>query len=224
MTEISSVDPFSLNRQGVVQTDKEAGAVLGQEDFLKLLTAQLTNQDPMSPMDNAEFLSQMAQFSTVDGIERVNSGIEGLANTMSQSQVQTAASLLGKSVLVDGNVARPGSDGGIHGMATLDSAASEVVVSYNDATTGGVLYTQVLGAQSPGQVAFDWDNVPEDIVANHGQVRVTVVADTETGTVSVPTSVYAQVKSAIGGPSSTNITLQLEDYGALDTLEVTAFR
>ncbi len=227
MSTISEIgSPFNLNRTGSLLSDTEAksSGVLAQEDFLKLLTTQLQNQDPLSPMDNAEFLAQMAQFSTVEGIEQVNQNISTLTTTMAASQVQTAAGLLGKSVLVEGNVVRPDAAGGVHGMAELTQSVGAVTVTYADANTDAVLYQQNLGAQTEGWMAFDWTDVPSDIANSRSQVRVTVTAQTDQGQIAVPTSVFAQVQSALGGPGTPSMTLLLEDYGALDSQEVSAFR
>lgn len=83
---------------------------LGQKDFLKLMTAQLQNQDPFAPMENGDFIAQMAQFSTVSGIEQMNQGLNGLVDQMRQMRIATASNLLGHSVLVPGNLARADAD------------------------------------------------------------------------------------------------------------------
>ena len=225
MTQVSTtaVNPFYMNTAGEV-TQSQSGGMLAQEDFLTLLTTQLQNQDPLSPMDNAEFLGQMAQFSTVEGIESVNKNIEALAETLSNNQVQTAAGFLGRSVLATGNMARPGNDGAVRGMAELPASVSSVTVTYTDPTTGNVLHTQEMGAHSDGWMSFDWENVPPQIADSRSPVMVSVTGTAETGTISAPVSVFARVESALGGPATPNVTLLIEDYGALDSLEVSAFR
>ena len=88
-----------------------ASAAIGQQDFLTLMLAQLKNQDPLKPMENGEFLAQLAQFSTVGGIEKVNDTLASLGSGMRDFRIATAANLLGHEVLVPGNIARPGADG-----------------------------------------------------------------------------------------------------------------
>ena len=224
MTTVDSVtNPFFLGTKGEVTEDNKSN-MLQQEDFLTLLTTQLQNQDPLSPMDNAEFLAQMAQFSAVDGIDRVNDSIGALSSSLGSNRVATAASMLGHSVLVEGSVARPDYDGGIHGMIDIPKQVSSLTVSFHNANTDETLYAMEMGPASEGWMNFDWDTVPQDMVANRDPVRIRVSAETENGTIMIPTSVFARVESALGGPSTDNITLQVEDYGALDTLEVSAFR
>jgi len=74
-----------------------------QDRFLKLLVAQMKNQDPLSPMENAEVTSQMAQMSTVSGIEKLNDLMSGLSSSIVSTQVGQAASLLGKTVYAESN-------------------------------------------------------------------------------------------------------------------------
>ena len=97
---------------------------LGQDDFLQLMTAQLQNQDPFAPMENGDFIAQMAQFSTVSGIEEINKNLSALSADMRQARIATASTLLGHSVLVPGGLARPDSNGEIHGVFELPQAAS----------------------------------------------------------------------------------------------------
>ena len=80
---------------------------LGQEDFLRLMTTQLQNQDPFAPMENGEFIAQMAQFSTVTGITEMGQSLQGISDKLNEFRIATASDLLGNSVLVPGNIARP---------------------------------------------------------------------------------------------------------------------
>lgn len=227
MPEISPTSPYFQGTTSQQSTKVESGSeggVLAQKDFLKLLTTQLSNQDPLSPMDNAEFLGQMAQFSTVEGIDRVNTTLSEMSAATNNNHINMAANLLGHAVLVPGGVARPDNEGAVHGTVELNTMASNVSVTYSNAETGELLHTQKLGPQTQGLLGFSWDDLPANMAENRDKVRISVRAETDAGAQMLDTSVYAKVTSAIGGPSSPNIVLQVEDYGALDTLEVTAFR
>lgn len=199
-------------------------AALGQQDFLTLMLAQLKNQDPLQPMENGDFLAQLAQFSTVGGIEKVNDTLASLGEGMRDFRIATAANLLGHEVLVPGNIARAGADGTINGVVDLPDAASSVTVSYSDATTGALLHTESYAAQSAGLMGFSWSDLPQAMVENRSPVRVTVSATTDKGTAPVGPSVFAKVLSARNGADGSDLTLQVEDYGALNALEVEAFR
>jgi flagellar basal-body rod modification protein FlgD len=226
MTEIST----DFSRFAPASTSTETGAagreggVLAQQDFLALLTAQLKNQDPLKPMDNGQFLAQMAQFSTVEGIGEINDTLKTVGEGFWANRVSAAANLLGHSVLVPGGLARPDAEGAIHGAIELSEGASSVTVSYLDPMNDRVLHSTTYGAQQAGQMSFSWTDVPQEIVDARGQVRLSVQAETPDGTQIIPTSVYGKVTSAQGGPTSDGITLEIEDYGTIDSIEVTAFR
>lgn len=194
---------------------------LGQQDFLTLMTAQLQNQDPFAPMENGEFLAQMAQFSTVAGLDRVNSTLAEIGSQIGGNRIATASSLLGQQVLVPGSLARPDASGGVHGVADLPEAASAVTVTYSDAETGAELHRQDMGAQPAGLMGFDWDGLPPEIVAGRRAVRVAIEVD---GDAPAEPFVYARVVGVQMPESGEDMTLRVEDYGLRSSLEITDIR
>lgn len=197
---------------------------LGQKDFLTLLTAQLKNQDPLKPLENTEFLGQMAQFSTVAGIDRLNETLGGQGAGLREARMAMATGMLGHSVLVQTPLARADAEGAVRGAVDLTEPAQALIVTYADAASGALLHSQTLGAQVPGRVSFAWDDMPADLATHRNLLRVTVTAATETGSVSVDPLLYARVQSASAAAGTDEVMLQVEDYGALSTLEIDAFR
>lgn len=198
---------------------------LGQQDFLTLLTAQMQNQDPLSPMENGEFLAQMAQFSTVAGIDRVNDTLTSLTAGMRDTRMATATNLLGHQVLVPSSIARADAEGSISGVLDLPADAEAVVVTYTDPSSGVILHSEDLGPQPAGLVGFNWQAMPDFLVNSRAPVRVSATVMTADGTTEIGSSVYARVMSArADGYASDDITLEIEDYGAMNALEVEAFR
>ena len=138
---------------------------LGQSDFLKLMTTQLQNQDPFSPMENGDFIAQMAQFSTVTGIAEMGESLKkSLSNQLGEFRIATATNLLGHSVLVPGNKVRPNSEGEIHGVLDLPRASSATNVVFSN-SAGETVHSIDLGSQASGLVGFSWNNIPEDILS-----------------------------------------------------------
>src|SRR6186713_3064993 len=114
--------------------------------FLKLLVAQMQNQDPLNPMDNAEITSQMAQINTVTGIDKLNSTVQGLSTQFMQLQAVQGASLVGRDVIVAGNKLSVDAEAGIgQGGFELDGAADAVKVEILG-PSGAVVQTLNLGA------------------------------------------------------------------------------
>ena len=154
-----------LDKLGIQKPPKETGASdkLGQADFLKLMTTQLQNQDPFAPMENAEFIAQMAQFSTVTGITEISESLKGMSNQLSEFRIATAANMLGHSVLVPGSTAYPDCDGSISGAIDIPAASANTNIVYRS-ESGEILHTQELGAQSAGLVGFSWQDIPQEML------------------------------------------------------------
>lgn len=139
-------------------TSSATGAVSAQEQtdrFMKLLVAQLNNQDPMNPMDNAQMTSQIAQINTVSGIQELNATMQSMAAQFTSMQVLQGASMIGHGVMLESNTLSV--DGGVaKGAINLSSKADKVKIDIK--TAGGqVLDTIDLGALPAGQKNFQWD-------------------------------------------------------------------
>ena len=130
-----------------------------QDRFLKLLVTQLKNQDPLNPMDNSQITSQMAQISTVSGIDKLNATLQGMAASFSADQSLQATAMIGHSVLVPGTGLQL-QNGTAQGGVSLPQAADSVVVSIVDGS-GQVVHKVDLGAQAAGVLGFQWDGVTD---------------------------------------------------------------
>lgn len=131
-----------------------------QDRFLKLLTTQLRNQDPLNPLDNAQMTSQLAQINTISGIEKMNATLGKMLDFYNAGQGMQAAGLIGKYVLVAGNNLTL-ANGQAAGGVLLKEAADQVTVSVID-SAGNVVQTQQLGAHDAGNLAFSWDGKKAD--------------------------------------------------------------
>jgi flagellar basal-body rod modification protein FlgD len=203
----------------------KAPNTLGQKDFLQLLTAQMQNQDPLNPMQNSEFLGQMAQFSTVSGIDRLNDTVQGLGSGFRDMRLGMASNLVGQSVLVPGATVRPDRDGAYRGALTLEDPAQDVEIAFSDPATGKVLHRHYTGPQGSGQVPFGWDTAPAELIQSRHALNVTATL-MQAGGVSSPvsTQVYARVQSASLGQSADDLTFQVEGFGTLHALEIDSLR
>jgi flagellar basal-body rod modification protein FlgD len=130
-----------------------------QDRFLALLVAQMRNQDPLNPMDNAQVTSQMAQLSTVSGIEKLNTTVAALSNSMAAAQSLQAASMIGRVALVAGDQIAMAS-GSSNAAVELSLPADKVTVTIADAN-GNVVRTLDFGAQDAGIVDFQWDGTDD---------------------------------------------------------------
>jgi flagellar basal-body rod modification protein FlgD len=147
----------------LTNTASSASAVQDMSDrFLKLLVTQLKNQDPLSPMDNAELTSQLAQMSTVEGINKLNDGMLALSAQFRATQVIQGASLVGRQVLAEGDAFKLTSAGAAGGI-DLATKADQVTVQVLN-SGGSVVHSFELGAQEAGLQRFAWDGYDDNAV------------------------------------------------------------
>ena len=216
-------EKLGLNKQSDAQ--KANSDKLGQSDFLKLMTTQLQNQDPFAPMDNGDFIAQMAQFSTVTGIQDMNASLGKLVEEFDQARIATASNLLGHSVLVPGNIGRPDDEGELHGVLDLPEATISTQLNYVDADNNNSLFKEDLGPRSAGLVGFKWSDIPEEILTSNKRIKIEALIDTGNGPEQLSPSIYSKVISASVGTGETKqVLLNVEDYGDLDVSSAVNFR
>ena len=205
--------------QDLTAKDAAKGKSLGQEDFLKLMTTQLQNQDPMKPMENGNFLAQIAQFSTVQGIGDLNSNFSALSASLVSNQALQATNLVGHQVLAPTGVAALKSGGSIRGSVELPAASGDVVVNVRD-QAGQVVRRLELGAQAAGSVDFKWDGLKNDgTFAAPGSYFLSAEASVNGQFESVDTLLASDVRS-VTLSNSGGLLLDLDGVGALDFSEV----
>lgn len=183
--------------------------------FLTLLVAQMQNQDPLNPMDNAEITSQMAQINTVTGIEKLNTSVQGLYAQFVQMQALQGAALVGRDVIVEGNHVDI-ADGIGQGGFELASAADMVKVEILNAG-GHVVDTLNLGAQAAGRHSFDWDAGAATDTNLTFRVTATSGATTLTSTPLMRDTVAAI------STSGDTLTLELMRSGSVPYVDIKAF-
>ena len=230
---MSNIDPSQqslsaiLNKLGINSSEKsnvpKAKDQLGQEDFLKLMTTQLQNQDPFAPMENGEFIAQMAQFSTVTGITSMDESLKNVAAKLGETRIATAANMLGHSVLVPGKIARADDDGSVNGVIDLPSASTNVNVVFKS-QNGDIIDTINLGNQSSGLVGFAWHGAPKDMIENDEPIFVEAYANSGKGMEGVSSSIFAEVLSSSAGDGDSGVMLDVRDYGTISANEVIKFR
>src|SRR5574340_1059875 len=171
--DASSVN--SLFGTGATATTK-SGTADTENRFLSLLVAQMKNQDPLNPLDNAEVTSQMAQLSAVQGIESMNKNLQAMAASLGTNQMSQAASLIGRAVLVPGNTTSPAQLDNVMGFE-LSRPADKVTVSIQDAS-GATVRKLTLGSRDAGVNVLAWDGLTDTgtaAAAGHYSFKVDAV-------------------------------------------------
>ena len=212
---VSSLASINGGAGGAAGTANQAGA---EDRFLKLLVAQMQNQDPLNPMDNAQVTSQMAQIQSVNGIEKLNRTVEGLGTQFAQMNALQGASLVGRDVIVPGNRLTPNDVGLVQGGFELDGPADRVRVERLNAG-GRVIDTIELGAQGAGRHGFEW--TPPAGVDAAAADRFRVVAKNGTAAIGYTPLMRDRVDAVIAGGDT--LSLELRASGSIPYTQIRAF-
>ncbi|MEO6974260.1 MAG: flagellar hook assembly protein FlgD [Gallionella sp.] len=179
-----------------------------QNRFLTLLVTQMKNQDPLNPMDNAQVTSQMAQLSTVTGIDNLNTTLNALSSSLTSNSNQSmqAAGMIGHGVLVPGQGIDLASGTGL-GAFQLPQAVDNAKVSiYN--STGALVRSIDLGAQPAGIAKWQWDGKDNNGATMADGSYTFAVNATQAGNSVAPTSLqFGMVNSVTQDASGVSLSV-----------------
>ncbi|MFG0380572.1 flagellar hook assembly protein FlgD [Pseudomonas sp. zbq_18] len=210
----------SVLDQYQIQQDTTQNKDLGKNEFLELLVAQLNNQNPLEPQENGEFIAQLAQFSQVEGIEKLNSSMESLLSGYQSSQALQASSLVGRKVIVPTEKAVVDTSETFKGSLVLPVTSSNVYVNIYD-NTGSVVNRVNLGQQAAGNVSFMWDG--KDSSGNllpPGTYKFEAQAAYPDGSKGLYTLLPANVDSVTLGQNGGEMMLNLAGLGGVALSQV----
>lgn len=219
MTTVQTNAPSQALLDSMNGTKKSSGSSVAdvQDRFMTLLVTQMKNQDPLNPMDNAQVTSQMAQLSTVTGIDKLNDTMSALISSVQVGQSYQASGMIGHNVLVSGNTLTTAGEGAYFG-AELPVGADKLSITIKD-KAGNVVRNVELGAQSEGTLPLTWDGKTNDgSVAPNGDYKIEVAATIGTQSVEASPLSYAKVLSV----SNVNggIKLNLSNNSSVNTADV----
>jgi flagellar basal-body rod modification protein FlgD len=195
-------------------TSKNTSTATGIQDrFMTLLVTQMKNQDPLNPMDNAQVTSQMAQLSTVTGIEKLNTTLSSLVSGAQSNQLLQASGMIGRTVLTEGNhLALNGSKGAL--AFELPGSADKVKVSILD-NAGNTVRTMSPGQQTAGTTALTWSGETDaGGLAADGNYTFKVEASMAGKSVSTTNLSYDSV-SSVSSSSTDGVQLNLSSLGTV---------
>ncbi len=188
-----------------------------QDRFMTLLVTQMKNQDPLNPMDNAQVTSQMAQLSTVSGINKLNDTVAGLINNMNAGQTYQAANMIGHNVLVQGNQISHEKTGGYFGVDTPAGTDNLTVNIKNSA--GLTVRTLNFGKQEAGTNALNWDGYTDNgSLAPAGNYTFDVSG--KVGNSSATTNALSFAKVLSVSTQNGNVKLNLSNNSTVATSDV----
>jgi flagellar basal-body rod modification protein FlgD len=213
----STADALGLSEAPKPEGDRTR---LGQGEFLKLMIAEIQNQDPFNPVENSDFVAQMAQFSSVTGLDDLNKSFNQLASSLTSNQALQASTMVGRSVLVSSDEGILGANGDMNGIVDVPESSLDVVVNVlND--TGEVIRSINLGPRAAGEVPFTWDGMSTDGTRMPaGRYRIAAEAKGLDSSTSLETFVNADVESVTLNRQNQGLTLNLRDMGSVGFSQV----
>ncbi len=226
---------YGIDKTVAAETAKKKSNELGQDAFLQLMITQMKSQDPLSPEKNSEFVAQLAQFSSVQGIEKLNSNFSSFSSGFNSNQALQASSLVGRSVGVEGStsILSAGEKGMISGSIAVPSSTSDLTMNIYDAK-GALAATIPMGAAEKGDTRFlfDGQNIEvNDQLLNwtsgnsplaQGTYKFEVLASQGGTTQQLATTLSANVNSVTVGAGG-KLVLNLAGVGATDISKVKQF-
>lgn len=206
--------------------EKKSEATSDQDMFMRLMLAQLENQNPLDPQDGTEFVSQLAQFSSLESLGNINSGIETIGSQYRSSQALQATAMVGRHVLVKSNTGYFDGQTNIAGNVVVgDQNVRDAKVTITD-DKGQVVRTEVLGDIAGGDdQPFAWDGRNQDgEVLPEGKYSISVSGRIGSEVEALDMNIYAKVNSVSVINTQGDMMLNLNGVGQLNAAEVKEIR
>ncbi|MCX2901577.1 flagellar hook assembly protein FlgD [Pseudomonas mandelii] len=213
----SSVKNTATTNDGLASAAGSAAGkkALGKDAFLQLLVTQLKNQNPLEPQDNGEFVAQLAQFSSLEGITTLNDTVSGIAGNYNSSQALQASSLVGRSVIAPGDKAVVDTSKSMTGTVVIPTSVPAASLKITD-KDGTVVRTIDMGSQVAGNASFIWDgkdNSGKTVESGTYTFAATTTIDSQA--VSLVTNLPATVNSVTISQTGGELMLNLAGLGSI---------
>lgn len=202
-------------------SSKTGGGVqsLGINDFITLMTTQLKYQDPTQPQDSTAFVAQLAQFSTVSGVQEMNTSMTSLINQLKSSAALNATSLVGHDVLVQADTTSFTSGGTVNGSVETPDGATSITVGVYD--SAGSLVRQFTTPATSGMSTFTWDGLNDSGKAvSSGEYTFKAIGDVSGKSVSASTLLSSKVSSVTIDTSDNSLVLNTDGLGSVELANV----
>lgn len=209
-TTASIIDELGLSRRP--ETNKKDD--FGSEAFMTLMLAQLKNQSPLEPMENGNFMAQMAQFSAAAGMRELQDSFSSLAMTLQSGQALQASSLVGRNVLVTADKAVLPAQGNLSGIVAVPNGAGRLTIDIVNANGELVRRLEPAIPGDQGEVKFSWNGLDDKGQPQPpGFYTINAVAYVDNEAQSLPILVEASVESVTIGQGGQGLLLNLNQLG-----------
>lgn len=216
MTTINSVTSASTSTSSAASNSMSS---LGVNDFITLMTTQLKYQDPTNPQDSTQFIAQLAQFSTVSGVQEMNASISTLVDQLKNSQALNATSLVGHVVLIDADSIDVADGDAVAGVVNTPDNTSNINLIITD--DSGQVVRQMSVTAAEGTSPFVWDGTDDsgEAVAA-GTYNIEAIANVAGKSTSLTTSLAATINSVTIDSSTSSLQLNTDTLGSVQMADV----
>lgn len=229
---INSLQLDTRQQQAAAESRESNGNELGQSAFLQLMITQLENQNPLDPQDNSEFVAQLAQFSSVEGLDRLNNSFDSFSANFMSNQALQASSLVGTSVAVPSQEAQLFEGNFVGGIINVPATTPEMTMNIYSAQ-GDLLEQIPMGSQGSGDLVFRWDGTRLEINGEltdwrsdnpiaAGDFRFEVISLQDGEPTQLDTALSANVNS-VSVDSNNQLVLNLAGIGPVSINDVKQF-
>lgn len=225
---VDSVNTNSvLSGLAISNTSASESATVDDENkdmFMTLLLAQIENQDPLEPADQTEFVAQLAQFSTLEGIQDLNTTIDDIGAMYRSSQALQATTLVGREVLVSGQVGYLEPGGSISGIIESGQASGEVLMTVKD-SSGQVVASLDLGNVGDAETPFVWDGKDsEGNALPEGLYSIAIEGTANDENSALVTGIFSRVDSVSIVDNQGGMLLNLNGIGQVASTDIKEVR
>ncbi len=221
MSETSGLSGVNFQEIGLkspINLDKDTKTE--KNEFLQLFVAQLRNQNPLEPQDGADFLGQLAQFSTVEGIKNMESAFTKIADSLNSTQALQATSLVGKKVQVRTDTGLYMEGNKVSGSIEVPRAVSDLTLDvYNEA--GQLVKSYQINAREKGDVSFAWDGLDDrGNAVPSGAYRFEAKGTLDGKTTQFETFIASNVDSVTINKNGQPMTLNVSGFGKVSMNDI----
>ncbi|MGE0115393.1 MAG: flagellar hook assembly protein FlgD [Steroidobacteraceae bacterium] len=216
---MNTVNPASSTNGALAQGVGKSMSSLGINDFITLMTTQLKYQDPTNPQDSTAFVAQLAQFSSVSGIQEMNTSISSLLDQMRSSQAVNATALVGHGVLVQADTVALAGGSQLSGEINTPTGTSNINVVVSDGS--GQVVRHLTVPVTTGTSAFTWDGLDDaGKRVDSGNYKLTAIANVYGTSTSVATALNTRVDSVSINPTDNSLVLNTSGLGSINLSDV----
>lgn len=219
MSTINNTAASDVLSQYRLQNEASKNQELGKNEFMELMIAQLKNQNPLEPQDNGDFIAQLAQFSSLEEMQKLSGNVDDVVGQFRSTQALQASAMVGRTVLVPSQVGLMDAEGGLKGVVQVPASTSSLRVSI--VNQAGERVSQIdMGPSQAGQVSFAWDGKnSEGKAMPPGAYQIVAEGSYPQGNEQLGTLVSANVDSVSLGNQG-KVTLNLAGMGSIALSDV----